>query len=186
MQNNYQQINGLKISSNLLSFVDNELLKGTTVSPEKFWSGFDKIVNELAPINKKLIEARKDLQKKIDDWHIKNKGNKIIIDEYKKFLKDIDYLKDEGEDFQIETENVDIEIAKISMIVAQNDEFTAIIRQNKGKFSSLIDVLKKELNVLIRLCIIKHDTRKGKNKITSSYIRQIKGVTKTIYRLTYF
>ena len=42
---------------------------------------------------------------------------------------------------------IDIEIAKISMIVAQNDEFTAIIRQNKGKFSSLIDVLKKELNV---------------------------------------
>ena len=40
---------------------------------------------------------------------------------------------------------IDIEIAKISMIVSQNDEFTAIIRQNKGKFSSLIDVLKKEL-----------------------------------------
>jgi phospholipid transport system substrate-binding protein len=40
---------------------------------------------------------------------------------------------------------IDIEIAKISMIVAQNDEFTAIIRQNKGKFSSLIDVLRKEL-----------------------------------------
>ena len=36
---------------------------------------------------------------------------------------------------------IDIEIAKISMIVAQNDEFTAIIRQNKGKFSSLIDVV---------------------------------------------
>ena len=40
---------------------------------------------------------------------------------------------------------IDIEIAKISMIVAQNDEFTAIIRQNKGKFSSLINVLRKEL-----------------------------------------
>ena len=31
------------------------------------------------------------------------------------------------------------------MIVEQNDELTAIIRQNKGKLSSLIDVLKKEL-----------------------------------------
>ena len=40
---------------------------------------------------------------------------------------------------------IDIEIAKISMIVAQNDEFTAIIRKNKGRFSSLIDVLKTEL-----------------------------------------
>jgi len=41
---------------------------------------------------------------------------------------------------------IDIEIAKISMVVAQNDEFTSIVRQNKGKFSSLIKVLKKELN----------------------------------------
>ena len=72
MKSNYQQINELKISSNLLSFVNDELLKGTKISPERFWSGFDKIVHELAPINKKLIEARKDLQKKIDDWHIKN------------------------------------------------------------------------------------------------------------------
>jgi ABC-type transporter MlaC component len=41
---------------------------------------------------------------------------------------------------------IDIEIGKISMIVAQNDEFTSIIRNNKGKFSSLIDVLRKELD----------------------------------------
>ena len=41
---------------------------------------------------------------------------------------------------------IDIEIAKISMIVAQNDEFTSIIRNNKGQFSSLIDVLKKKLD----------------------------------------
>ena len=41
---------------------------------------------------------------------------------------------------------IDIEIAKISMIVAQNDEFTSIIRKNKGKFSSLITILQKELD----------------------------------------
>ena len=41
---------------------------------------------------------------------------------------------------------IDLEIAKISMVIAQNEEFTSIIRQNKGRFSSLIDVLKKELN----------------------------------------
>ena len=68
----------------------------------------------LAPQNKKLIQLREDLQKKIDEWHIKNKGNEINIEEYKKFLKEIGYLKDEGPDFKIETKNVDEEISKIA------------------------------------------------------------------------
>ena len=54
------------------------------------------------------------MQKKIDEWHIKNKGNEINIEEYKKFLKEIGYLKDEGPDFKIETKNVDEEISKIA------------------------------------------------------------------------
>jgi malate synthase len=47
-------------------------------------------------------------------WHIKNKGNEIKLDEYKKFLYEIGYLKEEGPDFSIETENVDDEITKIA------------------------------------------------------------------------
>ena len=54
------------------------------------------------------------ITKKIDNWHIKNKGAEINIDKYKKFLKEIGYIKREGSDFQIETENVDDEIAKIA------------------------------------------------------------------------
>ena len=114
MLKNYVKINNLKISKNLLSFVDNELLKDTSISPEKFWSGFDNYVHELAPQNEKLIKTREALQKKIDEWHIKNKGNEININEYKKFLKEIDYLKEQGPNFKIETENVDDEIAKIA------------------------------------------------------------------------
>ena len=114
MSKNYQNVNNLRISEELLSFVNNELLKGLEISPEKFWSGFDDAVHELAPKNKELIQIREDLQKKIDDWHIKNKGNEINIEEYKKFLKEIGYLKDEGPDFKIETKNVDDEISKIA------------------------------------------------------------------------
>jgi len=110
----YENVNNLKVTKELFSFVNNELLKDTGITPEKFWSGFDKVVHELAPKNRELIEIREDLQKKIDDWHIKNKGNKINIDEYKNFLKKINYLKDEGPDFKIETKNVDDEIAKIA------------------------------------------------------------------------
>ena len=136
-------MNELKISSNLLSFVNDELLKGTKISPERFWSGFDKIVHELAPINKKLIEARKDLQKKIDDWHIKNKGEKIEIDKYKKFLKEIGYLKDEGPDFKIETDNVDDEITKIAgpqlVVPIMNARYT--LNAANARWVSLYDSL---------------------------------------------
>ena len=82
MKTKYQSINNLKISENLLSFVNDELLKQTQISPDKFWHGFDEAVHELAPLNKKLIDKREELQKKIDEWHIKKKGNKIEITRY--------------------------------------------------------------------------------------------------------
>ncbi|MFL2851537.1 MAG: malate synthase G [Candidatus Pelagibacter sp.] len=111
---NYQNVNNLKISKKLLSFVNDELLKDTYINPKEFWLGFDKAVHELAPKNKELIKTRDNLQNQIDDWHIKNKGTEIKIEEYKNFLKKIGYLKDEGSDFKIETKNVDDEIAKIA------------------------------------------------------------------------
>ena len=114
MSENYQNVNNLKISEELLSFVNNELLKDLDISSEKFWEGFDKAVHDLAPKNKELIQIRENLQKKIDNWHIKNKGNEIEIEQYKKFLREIGYLKEEGPDFKIETSNVDDEIAKIA------------------------------------------------------------------------
>ena len=114
MNKNYTEVNNLKVSNDLLKFVNDELLKDTGIEPKDFWSGFDKTVHELAPKNKELLKFREDLQKKIDDWHIKNKGNEIEIEKYKKFLKEIGYLINEGPDFKIETSNVDEEIAKIA------------------------------------------------------------------------
>jgi malate synthase len=114
MKEKYTKINNLSISNKLLDFVNNELLKDTKISPEKFWFGFDKTVHSLAPRNKELIKIREDLQKKIDEWHIQNKGNKINLEEYKKFLKGIGYLKEVGSDFKIKTKNIDEEIASIA------------------------------------------------------------------------
>ena len=114
MVSKYHSVNRLKVSEELLLFVNNELLKGTNISSEEFWKGFDETIHELATKNKELIEIRENLQKKIDRWHKDNKGKEIKIDEYKKFLKDIGYLKNEGPDFKIETKNVDEEIASIA------------------------------------------------------------------------
>jgi malate synthase len=114
MKEQYTKINNLSVSNRLLNFINNELLKDTNISPEKFWHGFDEVVHELAPQNKRLLEIREQLQKQIDDWHKKNKGNEINLEEYKKFLKEIDYLKEVGPNFKIETKNIDLEISKIA------------------------------------------------------------------------
>ena len=105
MQEKYIKINNLQVSEKLSNFVNDELLKNTNVSSENFWLGLEKTLDDLAPKNKQLIKLREDLQKKIDDWHIKNKGKEFNLDEYKKFLLEIGYLKNEGPDFKIETKN---------------------------------------------------------------------------------
>jgi len=104
----------LSIASELLDFVNNELLPGTNVTKENFWSGLDKSAHELAPKNRKLLEFRENLQKKIDIWHRDKKGEKIDIKEYSNFLIEIGYLKKEEEKFQIETKSVDSEISTIA------------------------------------------------------------------------
>ena len=64
MKEQYTKIQNLSISNKLFTFINNELLKDTNISSEKFWKGFDKAVHELAPKNKELIQIREDLQKK--------------------------------------------------------------------------------------------------------------------------
>ena len=139
----YQTVNNLKIADNLLSFINEELLKNTSISPDQFWSGFDKAVHELALKNKELIKFRDELQNRINEWHLKNKGNKVDIGEYKKFLKEIGYLKDEGSNFKIETKNVDDEITKIAgpqlVVPIMNARYT--LNAANARWVSLYDSL---------------------------------------------
>ena len=143
MSKNYQNIHSLKVSEELLSFVNNELLKDLDITSENFWLGFDHVVHELAPKNKELLEIREILQKKIDDWHIKNKGNEIKINDYKKFLQEIGYLKNEGPDFKIQTSNVDDEIAQIAgpqlVVPIMNARYT--LNAANARWVSLYDSL---------------------------------------------
>ena len=64
MKEQYKKIHNLSVSNKLLNFVNEELLKDTNISSEKFWKGFDKVIHELAPKNKDLLKIREDLQKK--------------------------------------------------------------------------------------------------------------------------
>ena len=143
MTNGYQKVNNLKVSKDLLTFINEELLKDTNISPEKFWRGFDDAIHELSPKNKELINKRQDLQRKIDSWHIENKGKEIQLEKYKKFLKEIGYLKDEGQDFKIETSNVDDEITKIAgpqlVVPIMNARYT--LNAANARWVSLYDSL---------------------------------------------
>ena len=143
MKEQYTKIYNLSVSNKLLNFINEELLKDTNISSEKFWTGFDKVVHELAPRNKELIQIREDLQKKIDAWHIKNKGNEINLEEYKNFLKEIGYLKEVGPNFNIKTKNVDEEITSIAgpqLVVPIMNERYALNAAN-ARWMSLYDSL---------------------------------------------
>ena len=143
MPTSYINVSDLKVAEDLLLFVNNELLKDTGVNQEKFWLGFSQAAHDLAIKNKKLLKKRENLKQKIDEWHIKNRKNQIKVEEYKKFLKEIGYLVDEGKDFEIETNNVDAEIAKIAgpqlVVPIMNARYT--LNAANARWVSLYDSL---------------------------------------------
>ena len=81
MAKKYILLGKLSIASRLLDFVNDELLPGTGITKKIFWTGLDKYAHELAPKNRKLLQFRENLQKKIDIWHRDKKGEKIDIKE---------------------------------------------------------------------------------------------------------
>ena len=133
----------LTIDSILLDFVNKEAIPETGINAEDFWSKFDLAVHELEPINKALIEKRENLQKKIDEWHLANKGKKLNKDEYIKFLKSINYIVEEKKDFQISTQNVDQEIAEIAgpQLVVPIDNARYALNAANARWGSLYDAL---------------------------------------------
>jgi len=133
----------LTVSSNLLNFIDQEIIPGIDISIENFWKNFDTAVHELAPINKALIKKRENIQKQIDEWHLARKGKNIIKNEYIEFLKSINYIVDEKEDFQISTQDVDEEIANIAgpQLVVPVDNARYAINAANARWGSLYDAL---------------------------------------------
>ncbi len=133
----------LSIDSVLVDFIEKEAIPGTDTNIENFWKAFDAAVHELAPINKRLIDKRESIQKQIDDWHLANKGKVINKEEYFKFLKSINYIVEEKEDFKISTANVDDEIAQIAgpQLVVPIDNARYALNAANARWGSLYDAL---------------------------------------------
>jgi len=135
--------NGLKISSRLFDFINNEVIPETNIKSEDFWNNFAKIVEELAPLNKILIQKRELIQKEIDEWHKKNKEKDLNKKEYVEFLKSISYIVEEKENFNIETANVDKEISSIAgpQLVVPVDNARYALNAANARWGSLYDAL---------------------------------------------
>jgi len=134
---------GLQVAGDLARFVDDQALPGTDVAPETFWSGFAALVSDMTPRNKAFLEKREDLQGQIDDWHIRHRNQPHDHEAYKQFLKDIGYLVEEGPDFEIETTNVDPEIARVpgpQLVVPITNARYALNAAN-ARWGSLYDCL---------------------------------------------
>ena len=104
---------GLSVATELADFIEARALPGTDVDAAAFWQGFSDLVHDFGPKNKALLDERENIQSQIDDWHRARKGQLHDQDAYEAFLRKIGYLVPEPADFQIDTANVDPEIASI-------------------------------------------------------------------------
>ncbi len=104
-------VHSLQVATNLHKFIETQVLPDTGVSSEKFWKGFDAIVQDLAPKNIALLAERDRLQTEMDAWHSANPGPIKNMKAYRKFLEKIGYLVPQPEKVKATTQNVDAELA---------------------------------------------------------------------------
>ncbi|MET6760035.1 malate synthase G [Pseudoalteromonas sp. NCIMB_1079] len=132
---------GLSVDTQLADFVKNQLLPGTHLSEHQFWQSFAHIVQTLTPTNKALLEKRELLQQQIDDYHLANKTWDSV--KYHAFLQDIGYLVKEPTNFEIETQNVEPEVALTAgpqLVVPVSNARFALNAAN-ARWGSLYDAL---------------------------------------------
>ncbi len=139
---NYVHVGKLKVAQELYTFINEEALPGSEVSPDAFWTGFEKLIGDLTPRNKQLLESRNVLQRQLNDWHIANKSS-FNFEAYKKFLQEINYWESEVESFQVTTDHVDDEIAIQAgpqLVVPVNNARYALNASN-ARWGSLYDAV---------------------------------------------
>ncbi len=134
-------IENLTVSQCLFDFIEKEALPGTAINSDHFWQQFSSIINDLSPKNQQLLLKRDDLQASIDSYHKDNKP--LNFTHYKKFLTDINYLVPQVDDFNINTCNVDNELALMAgpqlVVPIMNARFA--LNAVNARWGSLYDAL---------------------------------------------
>ncbi len=106
------RLHRLNIATELLDFIDSQVLPGTGVDSAAFWHGVDAIVADLAPKNQALLAERDRLQTELDAWHRAHPGPIRSMKAYRGFLQRIGYLVPEPASVRVTTKNVDAELAQ--------------------------------------------------------------------------
>ncbi len=109
-----RDIHNIKVADELADFIEEKALRGTGITADQFWRGLSDLINGLGGENRALLAKRSEIQGKIDAWHLAHKDKPHDAAAYEAFLREIDYLIPEGEAFEIDTANVDPEIAAMS------------------------------------------------------------------------
>ena len=133
----------LQVAEELARFIEDEALPGTGVDANSFWEAFSRIVHGLTPANRAALDTRDLLQGKLDAWHRENPGTITDPSAYRTFLSEIGYLVEEGEDFQIDTSNIDPEISSVpgpQLVVPITNARYALNAAN-ARWGSLYDAL---------------------------------------------
>ena len=137
------QSGDLAIAEEFYKFINDEVLPGTNISPDKFWSEFESVIHDLAPRNRVLLSKRDELQSQINKWHQTHRNEPSDPETYKSFLTEIGYLIPEGDAFSIVTENVDEEICATAgpqLVVPVTNARYALNAAN-ARWGSLYDAL---------------------------------------------
>ena len=134
---------GLQVDEVLADFLETQALPGTGVPTDRFWTGFAELINDFGPRNRALLARRDQLQAWIDDWHRIRRTEPLDHAAYAEFLRKIGYLLPEGEDFQIETANVDPEIASIAgpQLVVPITNARYVLNAANARWGGLYDAL---------------------------------------------
>lgn len=137
------QTGGLQVAKVLYDFINDEALPETGVDQEGFWVGFGRLIHDLSPKNRALLDKRAALQSQINAWHLARRGQDLDAAAYKAFLTEIGYLVPEGDGFTAGTENVDAEIATMAgpqLVVPVTNARYALNAAN-SRWGSLYDAL---------------------------------------------
>ncbi len=137
------RVGGLQVARVIYDLIEQEIAPGTGVEPEHFWSELESILDEMVPRNRALLAKRDEFQRQIDNWHQQRAGQQHDAEAYLAFLKEIGYLLEEGDHFEIETQNVDEEIALVAgpqlVVPIMNARFA--LNAANARWGSLYDAL---------------------------------------------
>lgn len=140
---NYIDLKNLKVAEPLFEFINQEVLPGLDMDQDQLWQNFEQVISDNLAQNQSLLNRRDEIQQMLDDWYRQNDYDQNNLGEYKEYLKDIGYLLEEGEDFQVDVSKVDDEIARIAgpqLVVPINNARFAINAAN-ARWGSLYDGL---------------------------------------------